>query len=546
MAMLIGSLLTAQNMQGVVDAYFKNNTSTSGLTAKDMNEWRITDVVPSLNPQIQHVYVQQLHQSIPVDNGRYKLTVTKGQVSWEINQFVDDLETKASTAKGNITPESAIMAVVNEHRLRTPANLGATSKNDNELIYANSGISSEPIKVDKVYLYQEDTLYLTWKVNIYQEDGQHWWDVHVDAATGKILRTADWVISCNFDDPNGEAHNHDHSKTVSSPEPFIGPTLETASATTTMVGGGSYNVYPLGVESPIHGNRTIVTDPANATASPFGWHDTNGSSGAEFTTTRGNNVLAQDDINGNNGSGAQPNGGSSLDFNFPINFNAAPSQSLDAATTNLFFWNNIMHDIWYQYGFDEASGNFQENNYGRGGAGSDSVFADAQDGSGLNNANFGTPPDGSNPRMQMFLWNGSPQIDGDYDNVIIAHEYGHGISTRLVGGPSTNALGGSEQMGEGWSDWFGLMLTIEAGDNGATPRGVGTYAIGQAPDGRGIRPTHYSTDTSVNNTDYADVPNLTAPHGVGYGFATILWDLTWALIDQEGYDADLYLSLIHI
>ena len=185
MAMLIGSLLTAQNMQGVVDAYFKNNTSTSGLTAKDMNEWRITDVVPSLNPQIQHVYVQQLHQSIPVDNGRYKLTVTKGQVSWEINQFVDDLETKASTAKGNITPESAIMAVVNEHRLRTPANLGATSKNDNELIYANSGISSEPIKVDKVYLYQEDTLYLTWKVNIYQEDGQHWWDVHVDAATGK-------------------------------------------------------------------------------------------------------------------------------------------------------------------------------------------------------------------------------------------------------------------------------------------------------------------------------------------------------------------------
>ncbi len=65
------------------------------------------------------------------------------------------------------------------------------------------------------------------------------------------------------------------------------------------------------------------------------------------------------------------------------------------AITNLFYMNNMMHDIWYQYGFDEASGNFQENNYSNGGLVGDSVFADAQDGGGLNNANFGTPPDGS-------------------------------------------------------------------------------------------------------------------------------------------------------
>ena len=64
----------------------------------------------------------------------------------------------------------------------------------------------------------------------------------------------------------------------------------------------------------------------------------------------------------------------------------------------------MMHDIWYRYGFDEASGNFQENNYGNGGFGSDSVNADGQDGSGFNNASFGTPPDGQNPQMTMFLW----------------------------------------------------------------------------------------------------------------------------------------------
>jgi hypothetical protein len=87
--------------------------------------------------------------------------------------------------------------------------------------------------------------------------------------------------------------------------------------------------------------------------------------------------------------------------------NQAAVNYRDAAVTNLFYMNNIMHDIWYQYGFNEVSGNFQENNYGRGGAQVDGVIADAQDGSGTNNANFATPADGTRPRMQMYLWTGA-------------------------------------------------------------------------------------------------------------------------------------------
>ena len=63
-----------------------------------------------------------------------------------------------------------------------------------------------------------------------------------------------------------------------------------------------------------------------------------------------------------------------------------------------------MHDVWWHYGFDEESGSFQSNNYGNSGLGGDYVQADAQDGSGTNNANFATPPDGNNPRMQMYIW----------------------------------------------------------------------------------------------------------------------------------------------
>ena len=66
--------------------------------------------------------------------------------------------------------------------------------------------------------------------------------------------------------------------------------------------------------------------------------------------------------------------------------------------TNLFYWNNIIHDVFYLKGFDESAGNFQVNNYGRGGQAGDSVRAEAQDGTGVNNANFGTPPDGFRDR----------------------------------------------------------------------------------------------------------------------------------------------------
>ncbi len=535
---MLTQLIYAQDVRGVVNDYLNDITSASKLKTTDVSGFQITDVVPSINPQIKHVYVQQTYQGIPIENGRFKLTLKNGQISYAINNFIGNIAEQASKLQGSLTPEDAVMRLVSAKGLDRPQ-LRATSKTAFAATYSDTRVSSEPIKAEKVYVAENNVLKLAWKVNYYELDGSHWWDALIDASSGQIIKTNDWVVTCSFEAPDG-THNHTHDAGNGNKTP-TGPMTEEAFLNTSaaVVGGGSYNVYPLGIESPSHGSRSIVTDPAVASASPFGWHDTNGASGAEFTTTRGNNVWAQDDTNGNNGTGVAPNGGSSLNFDFPLNLNNAPSTFLPAATTNLFYWNNIMHDVWYQYGFTEAAGNFQENNYGKGGAGSDSVNADAQDGSGTNNANFATPPDGSNPRMQMFLFTG-PTRDGDLDNVIIAHEYGHGISTRLVGGPGTNALGGSEQMGEGWSDWFGLVMTIRPGDTRATARGVGTYAIGQPTTGAGIRPTRYSTDTAVNGTTYGNIGSLSIPHGVGYGFATILWDMTWDLIDIEGYDADQY------
>jgi hypothetical protein len=137
----------------------------------------------------------------------------------------------------------------------------------------------------------------------------------------------------------------------------------------------------------------------------------------------------------------------------------------------------------------------------------------------------------------------SPEVDGDFDNGIIVHEYGHGISTRLTGGRLVNCLGGqAEQAGEGWSDWFALMMTMKEGDTRTKVRGIGTYASNQPTTGSGIRPAPYTTDFAVNNYTYGRTNNttLSQPHGIGFVWATALWDMTWDMIDRYGYSDDLY------
>ena len=140
--------------------------------------------------------------------------------------------------------------------------------------------------------------------------------------------------------------------------------------------------------------------------------------------------------------------------------------------------------------------------------------------------------------MQMYICNDK---DGDFDNLVIVHEYGHGVSNRLTGGPSqAGCLGNTEQMGEGWSDFLGAILTIEPGDMAEDPRAVGTYLFGQGPNGGGIRPQPYSTDFAINSQTYDDIKSAAIPHGIGSVWSMMLWELTWELIAEHGVDSDIY------
>jgi subtilisin-like proprotein convertase family protein len=535
--------LTGPNRGAPLDIaldYISRNRESLGLTQADVSDFIVTDQYTSRHNGITHIYLRQVYRDIEVFGANININIARdGSVINMGNQFISDLASGINAAEPRLTAVDAVHAAAQSLNLTISEVVVEQEKFNDDArttLLSDGGISLEAIPARLVYQpVERQGVRLAWEVEIYELDAQNWWNIRIDAQTGAELGRFNYVIHDNFGEPGGTAHSAPAGAAAAPPEAPQNSMLP-----------DQYNVYAMPLESPSHGGRTLEVDPADTTASPFGWHDTNGSSGAESTFTVGNNVDAYEDTNNSNsptgGNSARADGGVSLNFDFPINLSQQPSSYQDAAITNLFYWNNIIHDVMYQYGFDEAGGNFQENNYGNGGAGSDSVNAEAQDGGGTNNANFATPSDGSNPRMQMYLWNlTSPMRDGDLDNGIIIHEYGHGISNRLTGGPgNVFCLNNTEQAGEGWSDWYALMLTIEAGDAGTDRRGIGTYALGQPTTGDGIRTYPYSTDMGIDPRTYDTIKTAAVPHGVGSTWAAIAWEVTWALIDQYGFDPDIY------
>ena len=524
--------LHAQYRPGSLPAKLQEELLQAGWHPSDFAEFTERDRYTSAATGVEHLYLRQHWQGIEIWNGDLAVhTAADGRIVKVNNGAWSHAGRRVNATDPLLGPEQALQQVLSRTApgVAMPQ-LVAVEQSGRRHVYTGAGLGHEPAVVTLVYQPIGDSLRLAWNVNHYLDDGSHWWNVRVDALSGTELDRNDWVTSCSWESP------HDHASGRCAPE-------EEAM----MASPNDYRVFAEPVESPSHGPRSLSNAPwtNSAIASPFGWHDTNGAPGPEFTDTRGNNCRAQEDRDANNTGGYRPDGGPTLDFDFPLNLAQAPVNYQDAAITNLFYWNNLMHDVWYHQGFTEVAGNFQQNNYGRGGIGNDWVNADAQDGSGTNNANFATPPDGNPPRMQMFEWTSTnPRRDSDFDNGVIAHEYGHGISIRIVGGPSNSScLNNAEQMGEGWSDWFGLMMTMKATDTRTQGRGIGTYLLGQPTTGQGIRPARYSTSFSVNNFTYASTNNtsqISQPHGIGFVWCTMLWEMTWDLIDQYGFDADLY------
>jgi len=709
---LLTSFGFSQNSSQKIQSYINNNYNKLNISASELTNWYIESETNSESTGITNFLVHQTYNGIKIDNNFMYFWIKNGEIINEPEGFINNVSQKINLTQPTISVIdgfSKALLTVNE-----PVFTASILKTENNKFKLSNGALLEDfVSAELIYFPNENgELILTWNYEFYSQNTQHLWKVRINAATGDLLEKRDLVTRCSF----GPNHNHSSclaQKTFSFENLAFRNNQE---ATLLTPGTTNYRVIPYNYESPNHSVRQLLTNPEATTvlapstnaASPNGWHNTNntiggGTAGTQFAITRGNNAFAKDDFDGNNTGGTSPSGGTypSLTFDFPYpGNNVVANTYINAALSNLFYMNNIMHDLWYQYGFTEANRNFQAVNYGRGGSGNDAVNAEAQDGSSLatpnlNNANFSTPGDGSAPRMQMYLWNSNPPKmlintgslagtnynlndnafnpghvslpvapaaltnnlvlyqdgvpdgtdacevatnatalsgkiavirrgtcsfvlkvkaaqnagavgaiivnnvagtvsmggadatitipavsmsqadgealissmslgtvnasisiqdgsyvngDGDFDNGIIAHEYGHGVSGRLVGGGA--GLNSAEQPGEGWSDWLWLIMQIKPGDTRNDTRGIGTFAMNQATNGPGIRQYKYATNMSVNPhtfastnamwyTDASGIEQVDV-HSVGSVWCVMLWDLAWNFIDKYGYDSNIY------
>ncbi len=535
------------------------------LQEKTSAKYVITSEHTSKLSGVKHTYLRQAINGIEVcgTESSLHMDLTGRTITSHVN-FVADIESSVKNASARITAQQAIENVAQQmgYKISNLQRLENASGSNQKGVFNGAGISSIEIPVRLVYYFKEGLgTILVWELSVMEINTSDWWNFRVDASSGTIIDKDNWTVNCSLPgDHSDEGHKamaKNRAQELAQMNTNLRVEKEFAESSSL---AQSYNVFALPKENPYDGPRSLEVTPANATASPLGWHNDGTTS---FTYTKGNNVSAYDD--GNNDNSAivadhtpESAPGLIFDYAFDLTSGGNPiynsgAQSEDAAITNLFYWNNIIHDIMYLYGLDEASGNFQENNFANGGAGGDSVNAEAQDSANLAptgfnrcNANFGTPVDGGNPRMQMYICDGSAtpgHNDGDFDSNVIVHEYAHGISNRLVGGPGVaNALQNDEQMGEGWSDFYGYMLTMSA-TNATSDRAIGNFLFDLGPSGGGIRNAPYSTNLATNPWTYAGVANtsqISRPHGIGFIWATMLYEMTQALVARDGYDPDLY------
>ncbi|NKF21911.1 M36 family metallopeptidase [Solimonas marina] len=279
-------------------------------------------------------------------------------------------------------------------------------------ILSNFAITRQP-RVKKVYYAKQDKLVPAYYVELFgryaDKSGTTAWSF-VIGADGSKLFAKDLVAYDNapfsyrvfadsdgihqpFDAPLGNGY-------VPFPGSAVGEELTRTSATANLV--------------------TLVSGPIS-TADPWLADDA--------TTTTGNNADAfldtgpqlaiplnlPDPIGTLTGDGYIPYSGDlrvaltgdrTFDYAIAADDDPSTDSAKNAAIVNLFYMNNWLHDWWYDHGFNEAAGNAQDDNYGRGGEEGDAISAQGQDSSGRNNANMATPADGGSPTMQMYLFDG--------------------------------------------------------------------------------------------------------------------------------------------
>ena len=373
----------------------------------------ITNAYTDEKNGLSFVYFQQQYKGIKVYNQIQSATFRDNKLLYKSGNFISNIATKVPSSIPVITAIDAVKKVVKDLGLIATENITEIDNQfaiDKQIVFSKSSVSKRNIKAQLIWKTNlKNNINLAWCISISPVGTADNWNIKVDAISGEILAR------------DNETIYEDNTNILTKPEAstpikknVLGltknnrlyspiPPPATVSAIYNVVPYPNENKFIAGIATEI--NPWLKAGAGNA-AITNGWHF---DGTTNYNITRGNNVFAYDDsldINAPGRWATSKNALPNLNFNFTPNFNYQPTETSNRnfATANLFYWNNLMHDVSYQYGFTEAAGNFQASNLGRGGLGNDFVLAEAQDGGGTNNANFWANPDGDSAIMQMYLF----------------------------------------------------------------------------------------------------------------------------------------------
>ncbi|MEO8503430.1 MAG: M36 family metallopeptidase [Acidobacteriota bacterium] len=613
---LTGAPSTVSNKQGaltgpsgagseqIVRQFLSANRAIYGLTSGDLADLVVLGDSSGGESGLRMLRLEQQIDGRPVFQSETRFILDRsGRLIQTLGDMVPNARgTVVSAANETLSPADAVVRLLTASgRSAAKADFTVASEKAGriELDETDDFVAGTITARQMLFPLSPGVLVPAWSLVVFTSGDQDWYAL-VDAQTGDLLWRKNIRDYASAHDARFRVYvQADGTTPADSPAP--------QSPNTVAVGSGTQ--FP-----EIAATIVSMHTAYDAAASQNGWIDDcpGGVCTANETQTLGNNVLACLDRDGTGNNVCDTSAASVLDGNgrptgnpdanarnrdflgtaprdFQTGFLPPPQggnpeagqtstgngnngtlaidQYRRGAVTQLFYVTNWYHDKLFALGFDEASANFQQTNFSGMGLGNDRVNADAEDGSGVNNANFATPPDGTSGRAQMFRFTG-PTIDrdGDLDAEILMHELTHGTSNRLVG----NAVGlnwdPARGMGEGWSDFVAMSLlnnTNADGPSGHYGSGAyATYKLGGLLDNYlyGIRRFPYTTDHTVNPMTWADVDDVTndlsggiAPDPLGFnlnGGAEVhnsgeIWALTlWGvrarvIADPAGANGDV-------
>ena len=315
------------------------------------------------------------------------------------------------------------------------------------------------------------------------------------------------------------------------------------------------NYVPVGVP-----RDSVTLACLDTNASPNGWV-TAGENGLV-----GNNANVYADWDDNDSPDSPTVTGTSYRvFSYSLDLTDHPTNYVQASQVQAFYMLNLFHDRLWLLGFDEAAGNFQSSNFGRGGVGGDPIKVEVQNGGLLgfdyvNEAWYQGWGDGSQCKVSISVFARSdPHRCGILDGQLLVHEFAHGVSTRLIGNGFGLTSVPARGLGEGWSDFFALALLAEPGDDPDGCYPIATYAAiyqewSEDLHYYGVRRFPYSTDMTKAPQTIADIdPNqIDFPpgvprnprfgseeadqmHNIGEVWCLMLWECRANLIEEYGF-----------